>query len=268
MVIVVVVVVIGILGVWGVPIDLGGLGTSLEIKDKLSYTITLIIGGLTTFTFFRYKESAKVLEKVKFLNQKDLESYKIYNSKKKEFLLEFTDDLTECLYVLNRLDPVIKHIIDWGNVESDKIKYILQSYDIHEYDRKYLVGFFDMKKAEKSLTDERENFRKEFEMQLYAARWKKAYDLYEKAYRDMQEAKLFLINDTYEMASGFIANMDEYLKDCSPYMKFIVIKESHDSVFLSGHVKKQMKRLEELNKLYNEKLSNALKIEFEDFKIE
>lgn len=29
-----------------------------------------------------------------------------------------------------------------------------------------------------------------------------------------------------------------------------------------------MKRLEELNKLYNEKLSNALKIEFEDFKIE
>ena len=94
------------------------------------------------------------------------------------------------------------------------------------------------------------------------------YDLYEKAYRDMQEAKLFLINDTYEMVSRFIANMDEYLKNCSPYMKFIVIKESHDSAFLSGHTEKQMKRLEELNKLYNEKVSDALKIEFEDFKIE
>lgn len=54
MVVVVVAVVIGIgigiLGVWGIPIDLGGLGASLEIKDKLSYTITLIIGGWTTFT--------------------------------------------------------------------------------------------------------------------------------------------------------------------------------------------------------------------------
>ena len=51
-----------------------------------------------------------------------------------------------------------------------------------------------MKKTEKLSTDERENFRKEFEMQLYTARWRKMYDLYEKAYRDMQEAKLFLIN--------------------------------------------------------------------------
>lgn len=52
MVVVVVAVVIGILGVWGIPIDLGGLGASLEIKDKLSYTITLIISGWTIFTFF------------------------------------------------------------------------------------------------------------------------------------------------------------------------------------------------------------------------
>ena len=134
MVVVVVAVVIGILGVWGIPIDLGGLGASLEIKDKLSYTITLIIGGWTIFTFFRSKENAKVLEKVKFLNQKDLESYKIYNSKKKEFILEFTADLTECLYILNGLDPVIKRIRDWGKTEKDEIKYILQLYDIHEYD--------------------------------------------------------------------------------------------------------------------------------------
>ena len=72
-VVVAVVIGIGILGVWGIPIDLGGLGASLEIKDKLSYTITLIICGWTIFTFFRSKENAKVLEKVKFLNQKDLE---------------------------------------------------------------------------------------------------------------------------------------------------------------------------------------------------
>ena len=51
-------------------------------------------------------------------------------------------------------------------------------------------------------------------------------------------------------------------------MKFIAIKESHDLASLSGHTEKQMKRLEELNKLYNEKVSDALKIEFEDFKIE
>lgn len=51
-VVVAVVIGIGILGVWGIPIDLGGLGASLEIKDKLSYTITLIIGGWTIFTFF------------------------------------------------------------------------------------------------------------------------------------------------------------------------------------------------------------------------
>lgn len=64
MVIVVVVVVIGILGVWGVPIDLGGLGTSLEIKDKLSYTITLIIGGWTTFTFLDPKKMQKFWKKL------------------------------------------------------------------------------------------------------------------------------------------------------------------------------------------------------------
>lgn len=145
-VVVAVVIGIGILGVWGIPIDLGGLGASLEIKDKLSYTITLIICGWTIFTFFRSKENAKVLEKVKFLNQKDLESYKIYNSKKKEFILEFTADLTECLYILNGLDPVIKRIRDWGKIEKDEIKYILQLYDIHEYDRKYLVELFEMKK--------------------------------------------------------------------------------------------------------------------------
>lgn len=64
MVVVVVAVVIGILGVWGIPIDLGGLGASLEIKDKLSYTITLIIGGWTIFTFLGLRKMQKFWKKL------------------------------------------------------------------------------------------------------------------------------------------------------------------------------------------------------------
>lgn len=64
MVVVVVAVVIGILGVWGIPIDLGELSASLEIKDKLSYTITLIICGWTAFTFLGLRKMQKFWKKL------------------------------------------------------------------------------------------------------------------------------------------------------------------------------------------------------------
>lgn len=63
-VVVAVVIGIGILGVWGIPIDLGGLGASLEIKDKLSYTITLIISGWTIFTFLGLRKMQKFWKKL------------------------------------------------------------------------------------------------------------------------------------------------------------------------------------------------------------
>lgn len=181
----------------------------------------LSVGAIvwTGFTYFDQRRMKKEMEKVRFLNQQDLETFKLYTKQKNESIVTLYEAVRNEIGALLDLNRMIEIPgFDFYNGTEEDFVYYLKSRNVIPEDSKILLEEF------REMKNRKKNFcTVEMADAMYCARFNSHLPAYNKMWESVNGARLYIKDENFGKLQTLAEKIESLIvRDCNPAFRGVI----------------------------------------------
>lgn len=174
----------------------------------------------TSYTFFDNKKWKKEIEKIKFLNQKDLETFRLYVVKKHENILKIYEAIEQMIKHCGNFDPELQIPIDCLDFSENEFETWINNFELlNSGDREKIIDLW--KKWRNSPDTNLAN--KRIQADLYKYMYNASYKTYLNDLTKMVNAtvavRLYIASEDFGTLEEFIKSVMIFFMTQSPVVR-------------------------------------------------
>lgn len=205
-----------------------GVSCILWYYYPITANIDLVVGIIsswsaviwTSYTFFENKKGMKEIEKIKFLNQKELENFSLYVVKKHENILKMYEAIEQILKHCGNFDPALQMPLDCLIFSEDEFKVWISDFELLDNgDREKIINLW---KQIRNNSDVR-LANKIIQADLYKYMYNSSYKIYLDDLKKMVNAavavRLYIASEDFGTLEEFIKSVMIFFMTQSPVVR-------------------------------------------------
>lgn len=174
----------------------------------------------SSYTFFENKKGKKEIEKIKFLNQRDLESFRLYIVKKHENILKMYEAIEQMIKNCGSFDPTLQIPLDCLTCSEDEFKVWISDFKLlNDENREKIINLWKQIKDNPDISLPNKIIQADLYKYMYNASYKIYLDDITKMVNASAAVRLYIVNEDFVVLEKFIKKIMVFFMTQSPVIR-------------------------------------------------